>query len=66
VPFQSSNTATASGINPWRDIVGNYTSPDNVTHGYLLSAGVFATIDFPAAIETVAWKITPDGRILGA
>ena len=34
-------------------------------HGFVRSGGQFFTIDFPDAIRTNAWKITPEGRIVG-
>ena len=54
----------AFGINPQGDIVGSYTTA-GVTHGFLLSDGVFTTIDVPGATTTEAWGINAPGDIIG-
>jgi len=56
------------GINPRGEIVGQYQSPDGLYHGFLLSGGVFTTIDFPGADNSVDnWPIdiNPAGAIVG-
>jgi uncharacterized membrane protein len=63
----------ALGINAQGDIAGRYCAalPCNAGghngnfHGFLLSKGEFASIDFPGALHTHAWKINPRGQILG-
>ena len=35
-------------------------------HGFLLSNGVFTSIDFPLATSTQAWGINDDGEISGS
>jgi hypothetical protein len=63
----------ALGINSQGHIVGRFCTtvatpctPDggNV-HGFLFAAGQFMTVDFPDAIRTNAWKIDPQGTIVG-
>ena len=43
IDFPDASFTTAQGINPRGDIVGQYDE----THGFLLSGGEFATLDFP-------------------
>jgi uncharacterized membrane protein len=52
-------------INDWGDVVGVYFDADFLRHGFLLRRGVFTTIDFPGALETVARGIDDLGRITG-
>ncbi|MCA1652596.1 MAG: hypothetical protein LC753_20805, partial [Acidobacteria bacterium] len=56
---------TLSGINARRDIVGNYVDKDRKSHGFVLRAGVFTTIDVPGAQGTDARGISPEGDIVG-
>jgi hypothetical protein len=44
--------------------VGQYTSA-GVTHGFLLSEGEFASIDFPGASLTITRGINSEGDIVG-
>jgi uncharacterized membrane protein len=64
------------GLNGARDIVNVYTtaSPvynvnnDNVlsnAHGFLLSGGVYTSIEFPGAIGTISYGINDSGLIVG-
>jgi hypothetical protein len=59
------------GINAQRDIVGVYcdTAPCRGAsldaHGFLLSRGVFSSIDVPGAILTNAFGINERGEIVG-
>ena len=63
----------AEGIDSYGDIVGFYTTNDgtntnssgNNRHGFLLSGGVFTSIDFPGSSGTETWKINDRGQILG-
>ena len=52
------------GISPSRDIVGLYKTANGVTHGFLLSAGEYTTIDVPGAIRTNALAINARGDIV--
>jgi hypothetical protein len=44
------------GINPWGDIVGQY-SVGGINHGFLLHEDTFTTIDVPGASSTGAFGI---------
>lgn len=55
----------ATGITPSGDIVGRYTSPDGVQHGFLLSGGKFRPIDFPGSSSTDVTWINARGQIVG-
>jgi uncharacterized membrane protein len=74
IDFPGAKSTKAIGINPRGDIVGIYclvASPlcakgNKNDHGFLLSEGEFTTVDFPAALETDAYKINPRGQILGS
>jgi hypothetical protein len=37
-----------------------------VYHGFLFSAGIYTTIDFPSASTTFAWRINNRGHIVGS
>ncbi len=45
-------------------IIGLYTTPDKVTHGFLLREGRFTSIDFPGASSTLANGINTKGDIV--
>jgi uncharacterized membrane protein len=63
------------GINTQGQVVGRYFSWENpgqgggtgrqVEHGFLLSNGVYTSVDYPQANTTDAWKIRDDGMIVG-
>jgi probable HAF family extracellular repeat protein len=55
----------ARGINDAGQIVGGYRSSDSLTHGFLLSEGMFSTIDFPRVAFSDAVSINNAGQILG-
>ncbi len=65
IDYPGAISTNALGINEAGDIVGNYTAPDRIVHGYLLRAGQFTTIDFPGAMATAAWAINRTGAIGG-
>jgi uncharacterized membrane protein len=51
-------------VNNLGQIVGVYG--DGITnHGFLLSNGVFTTLDYPGATDTVALGINDKGQIVG-
>jgi len=56
-------SAYASG-SPFQNL-GNPNTYGNV-HGLLLSEGVFASIDFPGAVQTIAIGVNDAGQIVGA
>ena len=56
----------ALDINAHGDIVGNYVTADGKTHGFLLSKGIFTTIDVPGAgLLSEANGINDAGVIVG-
>jgi YVTN family beta-propeller protein/probable HAF family extracellular repeat protein len=65
IDFPGATSTSPQTINNLGQIVGNYTDEQNVTHGFLLSAGAFTTIDVPGAISTVAGGINNFGQIVG-
>ena len=74
IKFPDARNTRANGINSAGDIVGTYVEDkndpiqgnnDGKTHGFLLSGGVFRTIDFPDAHYTEAWRINDRGQVLG-
>ena len=54
-----------NGINPRGDIVGAFFDGAGGRHGFLLSQGLFTTIDFPGGVRTNAGGISPSGQIVG-
>jgi hypothetical protein len=53
-------------MNDLSQVVGTYNDPAGNQHGFLLSAGNFASIDFPGALDTTQlFDITADGKIVG-
>src|SRR5689334_15537766 len=63
---------SAIAINPGGDIGGGYTGATGHQHGYVLSGGVFTTIDDPGELSgvggilpTIARRISPSGEIVG-
>lgn len=63
--FPGAINTQATGITPSGDIVGRYTSPDGVQHGFFLRGGKFRSIDFPGASSTDVTWINPRGQIVG-
>lgn len=65
IAFPDSDETVPTGINRNGDIVGWYT--DRIgTHGFLLRAGSYTSIDFPgAAVFTEVWKNNDYGEIAG-
>jgi probable HAF family extracellular repeat protein len=59
-----------NGINNAGQIVGSYGDTSGNTHGFLMSGGVYTTIDHPGAATgiyggTTAYGINDDGQIVG-
>ncbi len=74
IEVPGAQSTRANGINTAGDIVGTYFGSNSDTtggsngskgHGFLLSGGIFRTIDFPGADYTDAWRINDKGQILG-
>jgi hypothetical protein len=74
INFPGANLTIATGINSAGQIVGAYREREPTTgsepttgrlHGFVLSGGVFSTIDVPGAIDTYALGISPRGDVVG-
>ena len=74
IEFPRAQSTRANGINTAGEIVGTYFDNNSDTtggsngskgHGFLLSDGVFLTIDFPGADYTDVWRINDNRQILG-
>jgi probable HAF family extracellular repeat protein len=55
----------AQGINDGQQIVGTYTDDRDRPHGFLLSAGIYTTVDVPGSRQTVAAAINNHGQLAG-
>jgi hypothetical protein len=66
-PFNLSGGTSARGINARGDIVGDYIDSSGADHGYLLSNGVFTSVDATplGAVDTLAYGINNPGEIVG-
>ena len=58
-------TAASANGNSTHEIAGDYDDKDGVTHGFVLSKGVFTTVDFPGATFTQINGINAPGRFAG-
>jgi hypothetical protein len=58
-------SAIATGINPRGDIVGQYMDSSGVTHGFVLDARGYRTVDISGYAATVLTGINPRGDIVG-
>ncbi len=58
-------TTRATGINSEGQIVGRYTDSSGRFHGFLLSQGVYTSIDVPGALFTIPHGINNEGQIVG-
>lgn len=67
-PFNTAGGTSARGINARGDIVGDYIDSSGVDHGYLLSNGVFTSVDATSlgAVDTVAYGLNNVEEIVGA
>lgn len=57
--------ARATAVNDLGVVVGGYSDPQGLVHGFLYSGGVFSTINYPGAMETALSDINSQGRIVG-
>ena len=64
-PGAAGNGTFANGINLAGDIVGGYQDTRFVTHGFLVSGGVYTTLDPPGSLYTFATGINDLGEIVG-
>jgi uncharacterized membrane protein len=63
--MQGAPFTVANGINRNGDIVGTYAYTSNQGHGFLLSHGISATLDFPGAVSTTLNAINSWGTMAG-
>ena len=61
--FRIGSFTQAFGINDRGDIVGGYLGAG--FKGFVLSGGIFTTIDVPGSAETNAWGINDRGQVVG-
>jgi probable HAF family extracellular repeat protein len=66
VPGSAPNSTTADTLNDKGQVVGWYTDPSGVTHGFLEEGGTYTTIDPPDSTYTLANAINNSGTIVGA
>ena len=55
----------AQGINNAGEIVGLYADADDTNHGFILSKGVYTTIDVPGSKRTEIYSIDAHGQVVG-
>ena len=65
-PAEGASNTSPGGINNSGQIVGSYTDANEMTHCFLLSAGMYSSIDFPGAPSTVCAGINNSGQIVGS
>jgi probable HAF family extracellular repeat protein len=65
IDFPGASGTVAWGINTGGQLVGTFFFSDNVSHGFLLSDGVFTQLDVPGADYTQATGINDSGQITG-
>jgi probable HAF family extracellular repeat protein len=63
--FPAATSTQGWGINIYRDIVGVYTAADSTGHGFIWTAGRFASIDYPGAALTGSYGINDRGDVVG-
>jgi probable HAF family extracellular repeat protein len=65
IDFPGATTTSAWGISDRGDVVGVYSLPDKINHGFLWSGGRLTSIDYPGATATDTWGINAQGDIAG-
>ncbi len=55
----------ATGINATGDIAGWFTDSAGYDHGFVLSGGVFTTVDYPGGTNTQIMGINKAGKLVG-
>jgi uncharacterized membrane protein len=64
--FPGASGTTANAINNSGQIAGTYSdSSSGRNRGFLLSGGMYTSIDFPGAVETYVQGLSNDGKIVG-
>jgi uncharacterized membrane protein len=66
IDFPGANSTVAEGIDTAGDIVGYFLDSGNLTHGFLLSGGIYTQLDVTGTGNgTVAFGINDVGQIVG-
>ena len=65
VDYPGADRTWLTGINYWRTIVGNYTTPSGTFGAFQLKNGVLTSIHYPGSISTSAGSISDTGVIVG-
>jgi len=66
IDFPDATFTEARGVNARGDVVGGYDDANEVRHAFLLSKGVYTSIDVPGAAETIGARgINARGDIVG-
>jgi len=65
VDYPGAVNTKIEGVNPQGDVSGIYYDAQGVSHGFVLSKGVFKSIDHPGAAWTEVRGINPSGEIVG-
>ena len=64
IDYPGSTWTYAHGINDAGDTVGEYGDAQNLSHGFLLSGGKLAQLEFPGAAQTRPRDINSRGDVL--
>ena len=64
VPFSGATSTAAFGINNAGEIAGEW-SDATTYHGFLLSGGIYTSLDYPGAVYTVVENINNNGDMVG-
>jgi YVTN family beta-propeller protein len=65
INYPGATSTSPATINDVGQVVGSYTDDGGATHGFLLSGGVFTSIDPPGSTYTQATGINNNGQIVG-
>jgi uncharacterized membrane protein len=64
VPFTGATGTFPEGINNSGEVVGGWESGD-LSHGFTLIGGTYASFDYPGATQTFAYSANNEGEIVG-
>jgi probable HAF family extracellular repeat protein len=66
IMFPGSTWTEASGINDLGHIVGTYTDPTGIAHGFVYMNGSYTRMDFPGALHNYMFGIDNSGNMTGS
>lgn len=66
IMYPGSTWTEAAGVNDLGQVVGTYTDPAGVAHGFLYHNGVYSTVDYPGTAHNYAFGINDQGEIVGS